>query len=67
MKKQTDQRVMSEILIIQTLGDEEEAWYHSDGSLDSIPAIKQWIRQRVVISSSSGNPLEDEEDAWARS
>jgi len=50
----------------QSLGDEEEAWYRHDRDSDSIRAVKQWLHERRCSKSASGNPLGNDEDAWAR-
>lgn len=52
--------------LARTLGDEEEAWYRQDESMDSIAAIREELRIARIPGSSSGSPLADDEDAWAQ-
>ena len=48
------------------LAADEEAWYRHEANPEDIGTIHEWVRQRTVIRSVSGNTLADEEDAWAR-
>jgi len=66
MEQQPPLKPGPNIRLPETLGDEEEAWYRPRPNNDSVAAIKVWLRTHSFTCNSSGNPLEDDEDAWAR-
>lgn len=55
-----------QISAIAALAEDEDDWCRHESDLDAAKHLHEWIRHRAGIRSTSGNPLADDEDAWAR-
>lgn len=66
MEPKPPTRDIAYVSITTALAADEDAWYRHEANPEDIGTIHEWVRQRTVIRSVSGNTLADEEDAWAR-
>jgi hypothetical protein len=65
MEQEPPTRDITYVSMTTALAADEDAWYRHEANPEEI-AIHEWVRQRTLIRSVSGNALADEEDAWAR-
>lgn len=52
--------------IPSTLGDEEEVWYRHQTDPQTLSSIHHAVYKRQMVILHLGNPLAEDEDAWAR-